>query len=119
MPTATAPTVTVYEALRGAVAALSDVEKDGYNKNQSFAFRSIEGTTAATRLALLENHISLIPSFTSIEQSDWDRGEGKAPMHRSILDCLFKVVGPAGDAFEFHTIGEAVDYEGRSSNKSM
>ena len=110
---------TVYEALRGAIAAVGGVDKDGFNTNQSFAFRSIEGTVAATRQALLDHQISLIPSFSFINSSDWDRGEGKSPLHRSELIGTFRVIGPSGDEFQFDTIGEAVDTEGRASNKAM
>src|ERR1035437_1408017 len=90
---------TVYEALRGAIAAVGGVDKDGFNTNQSFAFRSIEGTVAATRQALLDHQISLIPSFSFINSSDWDRGEGKSPLHRSELIGTFRVIGPSGDEF--------------------
>jgi hypothetical protein len=110
---------TVYEALRGAVAAVGNVDKDGLNTHQNFAFRSIEGTVAATRQALLDHQISLIPSFSPLASSDWDRGEGKAPMHRTELLGTFRVVGPSHDEFSFDTIGEAVDYEGRTANKAM
>lgn len=110
---------TVYEALRGAIAAVGGVDKDGFNEHQSFAFRSIEGTVAATRQALLDHQISLIPSFSLIKSSDWDRGEGKSPSHRTELAGTFRVVGPSGDEFSFDTIGEAVDTEGRSANKAM
>src|ERR1035437_3293138 len=110
---------TVYEALRGAIAAVGGVDKDGFNTNQSLAFRSIEGTVAATRPALLGHQISLIPSFSFINSSDWDRGEGKSPLHRSELIGTFRVIGPSGDEFQFDTIGEAVDTEGRASNKAM
>ena len=119
MPPAPPPSPSVYEALRGAVAAVGGVDKDGFNKHQSFAFRSIEGTVDATRQALLDHQISLIPSFAMLNSSDWDRGEGKAPMHRTELIGTFRVIGPCHDEFSFDTIGESVDYEGRTANKAM
>ena len=108
----------VHDALLGAIAALGYVGADGRNANQGFAFRSIDGVVGATRPVLNAAGISLIPSFKSLEQIDYTRSDGKIS-HRAILEGTFTVRGPAGDSFEFTTIGEAMDTEGRASNKAM
>ena len=109
---------TVYEALNDAIASVGFVGADGTNQHQGFAFRSIDGVVGAVRAPLNAAGLSLIPSFKSIDQIDYTRADGKIT-HRAILEGSFRVVGPAGDSFEFTTIGEAMDTEGRASNKAM
>ena len=109
---------TVYEALNDAIVNLGYVAADGTNANQGFAFRSIDGVVGATRGVMNAAGISLIPSFKSLDQIDYVK-EGGRIAHRAILEGTFRVVGPAGDDFEFTTVGEAMDTEGRASNKAM
>ena len=111
-------TPTVYEALNDAIASVGFVGADGTNQHQGFAFRSIDGVVGAVRAPLNAAGLSLIPSFKSLDQIDYTRADGKIT-HRAILEGSFRVVGPAGDSFEFTTIGEAMDTEGRASNKAM
>src|ERR1035437_6553687 len=114
--TATKPP-TVFQCLNDAVSSLGYVGKDGHNDNQGFSFRSIDGVVGATRLPLFEHGLSLIPSFKSLEQTDYVKDDGRVS-HRSVLEGTFRVVGPGGDEFQFTMIGEAMDTEGRASNKA-
>ena len=112
----TAP--TVYESLNDAIAMLGYVAPDGTNTNQGFSFRSIDGVVGAVRTVLVNHGLTIIPSFESLEQIDYRKDDGRIS-HRAILLGTFTVVGPSGDTFSFTTIGEAMDTEGRASNKAM
>lgn len=109
---------TVYEALNDAIASLGYVRPDGTNTNQGFAFRSIDGVVGAVRPILTNHALTIIPSFESLEQTDYPKADGRVS-HRSVLLGTFTVVGPTGDNFKFTTVGEAMDTEGRASNKAM
>ena len=110
--------VNVYEALNRAIDSLGFVAPDGLNTNQGFSFRSIDGVVGAIRPVLIEHGLTIIPSFQSLEQIDYAKPDAKVH-HRSVLQATFRVIGPDGSEFEFTTVGEAMDTEGRASNKAM
>ena len=109
---------TVYEALTRAIDSLGFVAPDGLNTNQGFSFRSIDGVVGAVRPVLIQHNLTIIPSFESLEQIDYPKSDGRV-YHRSVLLGTFTVIGPDGSNFAFTTVGEAMDTEGRASNKAM
>lgn len=110
--------MTVHEALREVVNAVGGVGRDGYNANQNFAFRSIEGTVNATRQQLYNFGVNYIPRYRSLEQTDHVKQDGRV-LHRAVLEGSFEFVGPAGDSVTVVTIGEGTDLEGRSNSKAQ
>jgi hypothetical protein len=110
--------MTIHEALREVVNAVGSVGRDGYNQNQSFAFRSIEGIVNATRAPLYNFGVTVIPTYRSLEQTDHVKSDGRI-LHRAVLEGTFEFVGPAGDSVSVVTIGEGTDLEGRSNNKAQ
>ena len=111
-------TPNVYQALNNAIDSLGFVAPDGLNTNQGFSFRSIDGVVGAVRPHLIQHGLTIIPSFTSLEHHDYPKDGGRVA-HRAILQGEFTVIGPDGSNFSFTTIGEAMDTEGRASNKAM
>ena len=110
--------ITVHEAINRVIEDVGNVERDGFNTNQNFGFRSIEGTVNAVRPALLQHGLTIVPSYRSIGNTDYERADGRV-VHRSIVEGSYLITGPQGDDTTAVTIGEATDMEGRATNKAQ
>ena len=111
--------ITVFEAINRVVTDVGNVGRDGYNEHQRFSFRSLEGTVNAVRDSLIQHGITIVPSYRSVEQTDLPAAPDRPVQHRSIVEGEFLITGPDGSDVTVTTIGEAMDTQGRATNKAM
>ena len=107
----------VYAAFAKALQSAKFVGKDGWNQQQQFKFRGIDGTLQAVGPAFRENDLFLVPEVVThhIEQIQSARGK---PMVQVILHMKYTVAHQDGSSFSGTAVGEATDFADKATSKA-
>ena len=107
----------VYAAFAKALQSAKFVGKDGWNDQQKFKFRGIDGVLQAVGPAFRENDLFLVPEVVThhIEQIQSARGK---PMVQVILHMKYTVTHKDGSSFNGTAVGEATDFADKATSKA-
>lgn len=109
----------IHQALMNVMAEITHVPKDGYNKQQDFNFRGIDGVLNAVGPAFRKHGILPIPEVTSVDSTSYTTKNGTV-MTRSVVRVNYEFRGPAGDCCTARGIpGESADSGDKSVSKAM
>ena len=116
----------IHKRLAEAAGRMPSLGKDERNTAQGFAYRSIEAIVAAAKPVLSELGISIVPRVVSHQTETIDRGTGKNPGYRVIVEVEYLVGCNAeedgsGEHYELvgSMMGEAIDYGDKATSKAV
>lgn len=112
---------TVVESLAAVMAAVRSVGKEGWNDQQKFKFRGIDGVLNAVGPALRDHGVVVVPVVQDIKIGTVDVGSGdkRRPIGHVTVTVLYRFYGPAGDFIESVTYGESMDSGDKATAKAM
>lgn len=116
-PDTTHPNLTA--ALAAVQAELQPINKDEQNKEQGFAFRSIDAITAAVRPLFGKHGIVILPHVEDVTYEAVTSRSGKASGYRAIATVTYRIRHDSGDRDDARMIGEAIDYGDKSTSKAV
>jgi hypothetical protein len=108
----------IYRKMAAVVADTVPVEKNGYNQQQGFKFRSIDDTVASVRKALVKNGISILPEVLSVEKSSYQTAKGST---MNVADVLvsYTYVAEDGSSVTTSMAGQAADSGDKAVSKAI
>lgn len=111
--------VPVHVALARVMADVKAVRKEGFNANQKYNFRGIDGVMNAVGPALRTHGV--LPTFTA-EMERFEKvavGNGRAQT-QVLIRYVLNFIGPAGDQLPqpYVSYGEATDYQDKATAKA-
>lgn len=108
----------IYAAISAAMADISAIAKDKYNKQQDFKFRGIDDVMNALKPILTKNKIFTVPQV--LEQTRESKVTTKGgELRYSLLKIAFRFYTTDGSFVEAVTLGEGMDSGDKASNKAM
>lgn len=108
----------IYAAISAAMADISAIGKDKYNKQQDFKFRGIDDVMNALKPILTKNKIFTVPQV--LEQTREIKVTAKGgELRYSLLKIAFRFYATDGSFVEAVTLGEGMDSGDKASNKAM
>lgn len=109
----------IHAKLAKILGEIGPINKDSQNREQGFAFRSIEQITAAARPLFAREGISTAPRMISHEHSEVTAKSG-AKGFRAIVEVAYTFTAAEDDSsIELSMLGEAVDYGDKSTSKAV
>lgn len=108
----------VHEALSAVMADVRAVGKDGYNEQQKFKFRGVDGVVNAVGPALREHVVLVTPRVLDKSYRDFETSRG-ALMHECIVEVEYTFTGPEGDTLVGSSLGESADSGDKATAKAM
>lgn len=109
---------SVVEALAAVMSEVQGVGKDAKNEKAGYAARSIDGVLNAVGPALRKHGVIVVPNVEESHYQIVPVGKNGTPMRECTLKVRFVFHGPAGDALEAATMGEALDSGDKATSKA-
>ena len=100
------------------MADVRAVGKDGYNEQQGFSFRGVDGVVNAVGPALREHGVLVTPRVLDKSYRDFETSRG-ALMHECIVEVEYTFTGPEGDTLVGSSLGESADSGDKGTAKAM
>jgi hypothetical protein len=108
--------------IHGLISKIMDevgyIPKGGRNKEQNYAFRSIDQIYAVMQPILAKHGVYIAPEVLEHTRQERPTRNGGI-MAFTILKVRFTVTAPDGSCIEIVTIGEGMDTSDKSANKAM
>lgn len=108
----------IYAAISAAMADISAIGKDKYNKQQGFKFRGIDDVMNALKPILTKNKIFTVPQVLEQTREIKVTAKGGELLY-SLLKIAFRFYATDGSFIEAVTLGEGMDSGDKASNKAM
>ena len=109
----------IHEALAAVMADVKAVGKSGFNNQQKFSFRGIDGTLNAVGPVLRKHGVIVVPEVLNVERGDVLVGRNNTRMGHVLVTVRYRWYGPGGDCIDSVTIGEAMDSGDKAASKAM
>lgn len=110
-------TPQVYRAFAAALQSAKFVGKDGWNDQQNFKFRGIDGVLGVVGPAFREHGLFLLPEVINHNIEHVQSARGKA-MVQVILQMRYTVVHADGSSLSGTVVGEATDFADKATSKA-
>lgn len=110
--------VPIHAALAAAFGEVGTIGKDRENKEQGYAFRSIEAIKSEVRGALARHGVVMIPEVVSHERWITERGPKRNPWDHVVLTIRYTFVGPDGSTLVAESVGEGLDNGDKAYTKA-
>lgn len=108
---------TVHEALSRVMQDVQAIGKDGYNKQQDFPFRGIDGVMNAVGPAFRRHGVIVAPHAEELHLDSYTTRNGTV-MRSCVVKVRFVFAGPRGDTWEAEVYGEASDAGDKAVSKA-
>lgn len=110
--------VPIHVALAAAFGEVGTIGKDRENKEQGYAFRSIEAIKSEVRGALARHGVVMIPEVVAHERWITERGPKRNPWDHVVLTIRYTFVGPDGSSLVAESVGEGLDNGDKAYTKA-
>ena len=108
---------TVFEAINAVMADVQAVRKGDRNTQQGYSFRGIDAVVNAVGPALRKHGVVIMPHVEDAQYNVVEVGKNRTPMRECTVRVRYAFHGPAGDALECVTVGEAMAWL-KNNNKT-
>ena len=110
---------TIFEVFADVKREVAPVGKDSENKQQHFKYRGVDAVVNAAADALDKHGVITAPLLQSIEYGTVQVGQARTVMGHVKVQVIYRFYGPAGDHFDAHVPGEAMDSGDKATPKAM
>lgn len=111
-------TQLIHKKMADVLADTVPVEKNGYNQQQGFKFRSIDDTVASVRRALIKHNVAILPEVLSIEKSTYQTAKGSTMNVADVL-VMYTFVAEDGSSVTTSMAGTAADSGDKAVSKAI
>lgn len=109
---------SVIEALVMVMRDVTHVGKEGFNEQQRYRFRGIDGVMNAVGPALRKAGVVVIPILDTAEHRDVQTSTGKSSRETTVT-VTYRFHGPHGDYIDTRVPGESMDFGDKGTPKAM
>jgi hypothetical protein len=114
----TPPNLPLHRVIPLCSTAVGPINKDGYNEQQGFAFRSIEAIVARAGKVLAAYGVTTWPTVAERTVELIPVGSQGKSWRLVTLQVRYRIVGPMGDSLEVETTGEGFDPGDKAASKA-
>lgn len=112
------PTELIYQKMAQVMADTVPVEKNGFNQQQGFKFRSIDDTVASVRRALVKHNVAILPDVVSVERWTYQTAKGSTMNVADVL-VAYTFVAEDGSSVITTMTGQAADSGDKAVSKAL
>lgn len=109
----------IHTKLAAVAGAIGPINKDEYNKDQGFAYRSIEQITERVRPLLAGQGVSVAPKMLTLDHAEVVSKHGTRGWRTVVVMQYTFGAGTDDSTVEVSMPGEAVDYGDKSTSKAV
>lgn len=110
---------TLASLLPEVMAQVGYVGKSGVNREQNYAFRSVEDVDAAVNAAFIKCGVSWTTRVELLRLEPRTYGRNDTKTNHAVVALHATLHGPAGDILELTGVGEAFDTTDKAVNKAI
>jgi hypothetical protein len=109
---------SVIEALALVMQDVTHVGKEGFNEQQRYRFRGIDGVMNSVGPALRKVGVVVTPILDTAEHRDVQTSTGKSSRETTVT-VTYRFYGPHGDYIDTRVPGESMDFGDKGTPKAM
>jgi len=108
----------IYKKMASIIADTVPVEKNGYNQQQNFKFRSIDDTVANVRKALIKHNVAVLPEVLKVDKGSYTTAKGSVMNTAEVL-VSYTFIAEDGSSVVTSMVGEAADSGDKAMSKAL